>query len=100
MKAKDCQTKQDVRTQITRIDQELTKLLAKRHAYVIRMAEIKKDVAEVRDEARIQVVIDQVRGWAEKDHLPPDQAELIWRALIDYNIALEKHLINARNNEQ
>jgi isochorismate pyruvate lyase len=92
----DCQTKDDVRAEIDRIDQALLGLFAERHRYVTRMAEIKTDPHEARDPARIEAVIAKVRERSLALDLDEDQAELVWRTLIDWNINYEKGIIAAR----
>ena len=92
----DCTTKEDVRVEIDRIDQGLLTLLAERHRYVTRMAEIKTDPHEAYDPARIETVIGKQRKRAEELELDEDQAELIWRTLIDWNVNYEKGIIAAR----
>lgn len=94
----DCQTKEDVRTEIDRIDQGLLTLLAERHRYVTRMAEIKTDPHEAHDPVRIEAVIAKQRKRAEELELDEDQAELIWRTLIDWNVNFEKGIIAARKH--
>lgn len=95
----ECNTKDDVRAEIDRIDRALIALFAERHGYVTRMAEIKSDPHEANDPARIQAVVDRVRDRALALDLDEDQAELIWRALIDWNINYEKGIIIARNRK-
>ncbi|WP_137151978.1 chorismate mutase [Devosia sp. FKR38] len=92
----DCQTKDDVRAEIDRIDLALLTLFAERHAYVTRMAEIKTDPHEARDPTRIEAVIARVRERSLALDLDEDQAELVWRTLIDWNINYEKGIIAAR----
>lgn len=92
----DCQSKDDVRVEIDRIDQALLSLFAERHAYVTRMAEIKTDPHEARDPVRIEAVIAKVRERSLALELDEDQAELVWRTLIDWNINYEKGIIAAR----
>ena len=59
----ECQTKEDVRAEIDRIDQGLLTLFAERHQYVTRMAQIKTDPHEAFDPARIEAVTaDDVRA--------------------------------------
>jgi isochorismate pyruvate lyase len=91
-----CQTKDDVRAEIDRIDKMLLGLFAERHRYVTRMAEIKTDPHEARDPARIEAVIAKVRDLSLALDLDEDQAELMWRTLIDWNINYEKGIIAAR----
>jgi isochorismate pyruvate lyase len=95
-----CQTKEDVRAEIDRIDQSLLQLLAERHRYVTRMAEIKTDPHEARDPARIEAIIEKVRSRSLALDLDEDQAELVWRTLIDWNINYEKGIIAARRRAQ
>lgn len=92
----ECSTKDEVRAEIDRIDQALLAAFAERHRYVTRMAEIKTDPHEANDPARIEVVIARVRSRAEAMGLDEDQAELIWRTLIGWNINYEKGIIIAR----
>jgi len=92
----ECESKDDVRAEIDRIDQALLKLFAERHGYVTRMAEIKTDPHEAFDPARIEAIIKKVRGLSLELDLDEDQAELIWRTLINWNINYEKGIIAAR----
>ena len=95
----DCQTKDDVRAEIDRLDSELLTLFAQRHRYVTRMAEIKTDPHEARDPARIEAVITKIRDRSLALDLDEDQAELVWRTLIDWNINYEKGIIAARRRQ-
>jgi isochorismate pyruvate lyase len=92
----ECESKDDVRAEIDRIDQGLLTLLAERHRYVTRMAEIKTDPHEAYDPARIEAVISKVRTRSGDLDLDEDQAELLWRTLIDWNVNYEKGIIAAR----
>ena len=96
----DCNTKEDVRAEIDRIDQGLLTLLAERHRYVTRMAEIKTDPHEAYDAARIESIISRVRARSMDLDLDEDQAELLWRTLIDWNINYEKGIIAARRRSR
>lgn len=96
----ECTTKDDVRAEIDRIDQALLNLFAERHRYVTRMAHIKTDPHEAYDRERIEAIISKVRGRAETLDLDEDQAELIWRTLIDWNVNYEKGIIVARRRSE
>jgi isochorismate pyruvate lyase len=91
-----CTTKDDVRAEIDRIDQALLTLFAERHRYVTRMAEIKSDPHEAHDPVRIEAVIAKVRERSLALDLDEDQAELVWRTLIGWNVNYEKGIIAAR----
>jgi isochorismate pyruvate lyase len=92
----ECESKDDVRAEIDRIDHALLTLLAERHRYVTRMAEIKTDPHEAYDPARIEAIISKVRTRSGDLELDEDQAELLWRTLIDWNVNYEKGIIAAR----
>lgn len=96
----ECASKEDVRAEIDRIDSELVELFAERHGYVTRMAEIKTDPHEANDPVRIEAVVAKRRQQAQQVDLDEDQAELIWRTLIDWNINYEKGIIIARNRNK
>ncbi|HUH75921.1 MAG TPA: chorismate mutase [Devosia sp.] len=95
-----CESKDEVRVEIDRIDQALLELFAERHQYVTRMAQIKTDPHEARDPVRIEAVITKVRERSLALDLDEDQAELVWRTLIDWNINFEKGIIAARKRAQ
>ena len=97
--AAQCETKADVRAEIDRLDQDLINLFAERHEYVIRMAAIKTNPHEAFDPERIEAVIKKVRERALEKQLDEDQAELIWRTLIDWNVNFEKGVIAARRSQ-
>lgn len=92
----DCMTKEAVRTELDRIDTALVTLFAERHQYVTRMAELKDDPHEAHDPVRIEAIIERMRNKALTLDLDDDQAELIWRTLIDWNVNYEKGVIAAR----
>jgi isochorismate pyruvate lyase len=96
----ECVTKEEVRVEIDRIDQQLLAAFAERHRYVTRMAEIKTDPHEANDPRRIEDVIVKVRSRSEALDLDEDQAELIWRTLINWNINYEKGIIAARRRAE
>ncbi|MEQ8447332.1 MAG: chorismate mutase [Pelagibacterium sp.] len=96
----DCETKDDVRAEIDRIDHALIELFAERHGYVTRMAEIKTDPHEANDPARIEAIVAKRRAQALELELDEDQIELLWRTLIDWNINYEKGIIIARTRKK
>lgn len=89
-------TKTDVRVEIDRIDNAMLELLAERHGYVSRMAQLKQDPAEALDPERIESMIAKKRSYAEELHADPDQIEVLWRTLIGWNVDFEKNIIRAR----
>ncbi|WP_050528496.1 chorismate mutase [Pseudorhodobacter aquimaris] len=88
---KDCETMQDVRSGIDRLDADLVRLLAERAEYIEAAARVKARTglpALIVD--RVEQVVDNVRIKAQADGLDPDLAETLWRQLIDWSIAREE----------
>ncbi|WP_428688100.1 chorismate mutase [Roseibium sp.] len=92
----DCIRKADIRTAIDALDEELLQLFARRQLYVRRMAEIKQHPEEAFDRERIETMVAAIMRRAEELGLEGDQAEQVWRTLIDWNVAYEKRTIAAR----
>ena len=84
-----CETMADVRYEIDRIDRLLVEILAERVSYMKAAARIKPERNMVRDEARIQDVVDKVLAAAAPAGLPAQIAEPVWRLLIEKCIAYE-----------
>ena len=87
--AAECQSMQDVRREIDRVDRALVRLLAQRLTYIERAGHIKKDRGTVRDEARIRDVLDKVKASCAAEGFPYTIAEPVWRQLMEGCIAHE-----------
>jgi len=92
----DCTTKQDIRAAIDALDEDLLQIFARRQTYVRRMAELKQSPGEAFDHERIETMVASLKEKAEALGLEGAQAEAVWRALIDWNVAFEKRTIAAR----
>lgn len=95
----DCETREDVRYEIDRLDTAVVDLLAERWQYVDRMWQIKNNAAEAVVPWRIQAVIDRVRARAEKQGMPPELAEALWRQIIGWAIQYEEEKMQERDGE-
>jgi isochorismate pyruvate lyase len=78
-----------LRVAIDALDAKLVRLLALRQAYIERAAVLKKDRATIRDEARIEDVVQKVLAEARAAGLSPAIAESVWRVLIERSITHE-----------
>lgn len=96
--AAECQTMQDVRREIDRVDRNLVVLLAERLSYIARAANIKTDRDMVYDASRIEDVVKKIRAEAEKTRLAPDFAEEFWRELMRLCIAHEYAVFDGRGS--
>ncbi len=94
MKAADCTTMAEVRTEIDRVDAALVALLAERTTYIDRASDLKPALGlPARIEDRVEEVVAKVRDRAEAEGFDPALAEALWRQLIDWSIAREEDVI-------
>ena len=87
--AQSCTSMEELRVAIDALDAELVQLLARRQAYIERAAILKTDRGTVRDEARIEDVVQKVLAAAKQAGLSPAIAEAVWRVLIERSIQHE-----------
>jgi isochorismate pyruvate lyase len=85
-----------LRAAIDTLDAALVRLLARRQGYIERAAVLKKDRATVRDDARIEDVVQKVVAEAKAAGLSPAIAESVWRVLIERSIAHEFAAFDAK----
>jgi len=84
-----CQTMLEVRAGVDEIDRGLVALIARRQGYMDAAARIKPSRKVVRDEARINQVLANVKAEAAKHGLSWRIAEPVWRELMERCIAHE-----------
>lgn len=84
-----CNTMTEVRAGVDAIDRALMALLDRRFAYMRAAARIKPDRSAVRDEARKDEVLANVRADAAAKGLPADALAAIWEQLVEQSIAYE-----------
>lgn len=84
-----CTTMAEVRAGVDALDDVLVPLLVTRSGYMHEAARIKAQAHLVRDEARIQQIIDRVRPLAEAEGGNPDLMERLYRAMMECYIAYE-----------
>lgn len=87
--AENCQNMVDVRHEVDRLDEIIVSLLAERQSYMDAAARIKANRALVRDEARIEDVVQKVKAKAQVYGLSHDIIEPVYRLLIEKCIAYE-----------
>lgn len=84
-----CETMLDVRAGVDEIDRMLVALIARRQGYMDAAARIKPSREVVRDEARINQVLANVKAEAERQGLSWAIAEPVWREMMERCIAHE-----------
>ena len=88
-KVKDCTTMQDVRREVNALDDVLVPLLVERVGYMTQAARLKQGAEQVRDEARIQAIVDRVREQTLAEGGDADVMEAIYRSLMEACLAYE-----------
>ena len=78
----ECQSLEEVRAQIDRIDRDIVRLIAERSDYVKQAARFKRSPDDVRAPRRFEAVIAGVRALAEEDGASPDLVEQVYRTMI------------------
>ena len=84
-----CATMEDVRRHIDALDDVLVPLLVTRGGYMTQAARIKQDAGQVRDEERIEAIIERVRSRAAVEGGQPDVLEAIYRSMMEAYIDFE-----------
>ena len=85
----DCTTMTEVRQGVDALDRLLVTILAERQRYMDAAARIKPTREAVRDTARIEEVVANVKLAAREAGLSQEIAEPVWRLLIERCIAHE-----------
>jgi isochorismate pyruvate lyase len=80
--ADDCQSLDQLRCEIDRLDEQIVRLLAERGDYVLAAARFKRSADEVRAPQRVEQVVARVRDLALKHGALPDVVERTYRTLI------------------
>jgi len=94
MNMADCETIEEVRENINRIDREIVELISQRSSYVLQAAKFKKTTQDVKAPARVEEIILKVRGLAVENDFDPDIVEKIYRTMIacfiEYELEVHK----------
>ena len=90
----DCNSMDELRYQIDKLDVKIIELLANRSEFIDRATELKKSNGmPARIPERIESVVSNARNAAEELDLDADLVEKIWRILIDWSIQREAEII-------
>ena len=98
--AQKCETMEEVRVEIDRIDQAMVDLICERFAYVDRAWQLKNSPADARVPWRIQQVIDKVKARATENNLPPELVEALWRQMIGWFIQYEEERLEQQKDDK
>lgn len=84
-----CNSLEEVRANIDRIDNEIIKLIAERGGYVVQASGFKKNEEGVRDTNRVEKVIQKVREKATLYGANEDMVEALYREMIHRFVSME-----------
>ncbi|MEM8937279.1 MAG: chorismate mutase [Pseudomonadota bacterium] len=89
-KPNECETAEDVRSEIDRLDRDLVDLLAERWGYVDRIWFFKRQESDASVPWRNNDVINKIRSRAEEKGMPPEMAEALWFQIIGWGIQYQE----------
>ncbi|NPA28420.1 MAG: chorismate mutase [Epsilonproteobacteria bacterium] len=95
---KKCNSLDEVRSEIDKIDEKIVELIAKRNAYVKQLAHFKNSIEEIKAKDRIDDVINRVRAKAIELDLSPNLINDLYVRMIDAMVDSEvAEYQNAKN---
>ncbi len=86
---KDCNTLEELRTEIDIVDNKIVELIGKRNEYIKQASKFKKSVDEIKSSERISAVIDRVRHKAVMMGMSPNMMAEIYTILINEMVVAE-----------
>ena len=92
----ECQSLEEVRREIDKIDEHIISLFADRHKYVEEIVRFKHDKEAVIAQERKEQVILQRKNWAAENGLNADTFENIYTMLVDSNIKHELEILRLK----
>ncbi|MBO9594739.1 MAG: chorismate mutase [Niabella sp.] len=81
-----CNNIEEIRAAIDTIDHEIVRLIGRRAGFVKAAARFKKSETAVRDERRVEAVIESKRKLAAACDVSPELIEAVYRTMIGYFI--------------
>ncbi len=98
MDIKECNSLEEVRKEIDKIDDQIVELIAKRNAYIRELAHFKNSVDEIKAKDRIDDVINRMRSRAIELDLSPNLINDLYIRMIDAMVDTEvSEFQNAKN---
>ncbi|HHD81401.1 MAG TPA: chorismate mutase [Campylobacterales bacterium] len=98
MDTKKCNSLEEARVEIDKVDNKIVELIAMRNAYIKQIAHFKNSVEEVKSEDRIADVVSRARAKAIELDLSPNLVNDIFVRLIDEMVESEiAEFKNAKN---
>ncbi|MEA2099010.1 MAG: chorismate mutase [Campylobacterota bacterium] len=86
---KECNSLEEVRTEIDSLDIELVELISKRSHLIRKAASFKNSVEEVKAEDRIDFILQRVRHYAIEVGVSPNMISELFTIMIDEMVETE-----------
>ncbi len=98
MEIKKCNSLEEVRKEIDKIDDKIVELIAARNAYIKQLAHFKNSVDEIKAKDRIDDIINRMRARAIELDLSPNLINDLYLRMIDAMVDTEvAEYKNAKN---
>jgi isochorismate pyruvate lyase len=98
MDIKKCNSLEEARVEIDKVDNKIVELIAMRNAYIKQIAHFKNSIEEVKSDDRISAVVSRARAKAIELDLSPNLINDIFVRLIDEMVESEiAEFKNAKN---
>ena len=89
MNVKKCETLEEARVEIDKVDEKLVELVALRNAYIKQIAHFKNSIEEVKSEERIADIVSRARTKAIELGLSPNLINDMFIRMIDEMVESE-----------
>ncbi len=86
---KECNSLEEVRNEVDKLDDQIVELIAARNAYIHQAVKFKQSVEEVKAEERITKVMERVRHKALALGLSPNLITELYTKMIDAMVEME-----------
>ncbi len=86
---KECQSLQEVRDEVDKLDDQIIELIAQRNAYIHQAAKFKQSVEEVKAEKRVQEVLQRVRHKSLELGMSPNMMVELYTTMINAMVESE-----------
>ncbi|WP_456451544.1 chorismate mutase [Hydrogenimonas sp.] len=89
MEVKKCDTLEELRKEVDKVDEKIVELIAVRNAYIKQAAGFKQTVDEIKSDDRIDEVLGHVRHMALTLGVSPNMVADIYKKMIDEMVETE-----------
>ena len=89
MEVKKCETLEELRKEVDKVDEKIVELIAVRNDYIKQAAGFKQSVDEIKSDDRIDDVLNHVRHKALMLGVSPNMVADIYRKMIDEMVETE-----------